>query len=131
MILQFYAQFLSFITRAGVGGVARIFAMIGAFLFVLDGPNIIQAVFGIDAGLSSMAQTMTNVMLLARGAGSTTKSALNATKKLGGVAKGIANKGLVGGSALAGFANGLTKKPNLPGDKVGGVTPAAASNKKP
>ncbi|KRL45501.1 hypothetical protein FD01_GL000703 [Lacticaseibacillus manihotivorans DSM 13343 = JCM 12514] len=131
VILQFYAQFLSFITRAGVGGVARIFAMIGAFLFVLDGPNIIQAVFGIDAGLSSMAQTMTNVMLLARGAGSTTKSALNATKKLGGVAKGIANKGLVGGSALAGFANGLTKKPNLPGDKVGGVTPAAASNKKP
>lgn len=131
VILQFYAQFLSFITHAGVGGVARIFAMIGAFLFVLDGPNIIQAVFGIDAGLSSMAQTMTNVMLLARGAGSTTKSALNATKKLGGVAKGIANKGLVGGSALAGFANGLTKKPNLPGDKVGGVTPAAASNKKP
>jgi hypothetical protein len=131
VILQFYAQFLSFITHAGVGGVARIFAMIGAFLFVLDGPNIIQAVFGIDAGLSSMAQTMTNVMLLARGAGSTTKSALDATKKLGGAAKGLADKGLVGGSALAGFANGLTKKPNLPDDKIGGVTPAAASNKKP
>ncbi|MGE9133350.1 pLS20_p028 family conjugation system transmembrane protein [Lacticaseibacillus paracasei] len=131
VILQFYAQFLSFITQAGVGGVARVFAMIGAFLFVLDGPNIIQSVFGIDAGLSSMAQTMTNVMLLARGAGNTTKSALDATKKLGGVAKGLAGKGIVGASALAGFGNGLTKKPELPGDKLGGVAPTAASNKKP
>lgn len=131
VILQFYAQFLSFITHAGVGGVARIFAMIGAFLFVLDGPNIVQSVFGIDAGLSSMAQTMTNVMLLARGAGNTTKSALDATKKLGGVAKGLAGKGLVGASGLAGLGNGLTKKPELPGDKFGGVTPTSASNKKP
>ncbi|QFQ93039.1 hypothetical protein LM010_14720 [Lacticaseibacillus manihotivorans] len=131
VILQFYAQFLSFITQAGVGGVARVFAMIGAFLFVLDGPNIIQAVFGIDAGLSSMAQTMTNVMLLARGAGNTTRSALNATKKLGGAAKGLAGKGLVAGSALAGFGAGLTKKPELPGDKLGGGAPVRAAGKKP
>jgi hypothetical protein len=131
VILQFYAQFLSFITQAGVGGVARVFAMIGAFLFVLDGPNIIQAVFGIDAGLSSMAQTMTNVMLLARGAGNTTRSALNATKRLGGAAKGLAGKGLVAGSALAGFGAGLTKKPELPGDKLGGGAPAHAAGKKP
>jgi hypothetical protein len=132
VILQFYAQFLSFITQAGVGGVARVFAMIGAFLFVLDGPNIIQSVFGIDAGLSSMAQTMTNVMLLARGAGNTTKSALNATKKLGGAAKGLAGKGLVAGSALAGFGSGLTKKPELPGEKLaGGGVPAGMAAKKP
>lgn len=131
VILQFYAQFLSFITQAGVGGVARVFAMIGAFLFVLDGPNIIQAVFGIDAGLSSMAQTMTNVMLLARGAGNTTRSALNATKKLGGAAKGLVGKGLVAGSAVAGFGAGLTKKPELPGDKLGGDTPVHAGGKKP
>lgn len=131
VILQFYAQFLSFITQAGVGGVARVFAMIGAFLFVLDGPNIIQSVFGIDAGLSSMAQTMTNVMLLARGAGNTTKSALNATKKLGGAAKGLAGKGLVAGSALAGFGAGLTKKPELPGDKLNGGAPVGMAAKKP
>jgi hypothetical protein len=131
VILQFYAQFLSFITQAGVGGIARVFAMIGAFLFVLDGPNIIQAVFGIDAGLSSMAQTMTNVMLLARGAGNTTRSALNATKKLGGAAKGLAGKGLVAGSALAGFGAGLTKKPELPGDKLSGGAPADLAAKKP
>jgi hypothetical protein len=131
VILQFYAQFLSFITQAGVGGVARVFAMVGAFLFVLDGPNIIQAVFGIDAGLSSMAQTMTNVMLLARGAGNTTQSALNATKKLGGAAKGIAGKGLVAGSALAGFGAGLTKKPELPGDRLGGGAPVDLAAKKP
>ena len=131
VILEFYAQFLSFLTATGVGGLTQVFAMVGGLLFVIDGPNIIQAIFGIDAGLSSMAQTMTNVMLLARGAGGATKSALGVAKKVASTTKGITGGGLVAGAAAVGFGAGLAKKPSLPSDKSSNNTESDTTSKKP
>lgn len=114
VLIQFYGLFLGYINQAGLTPGAKILAMIGAALFIIDGPNIIQAIFGIDAGVASMAQTVTNVMFASRGLGTLGRGAGHLAKGVAKTAGNVAKGGLVAGAGLAGAGMGLLSKPNLP-----------------
>lgn len=44
--------------NAAANGVAKVFMIIAAALFVVDGPNFFEQIFGVDAGLKSVGQAL-------------------------------------------------------------------------
>lgn len=73
-----------------ISGIGTIFAMLGCAIFVIDGPNYIEKMFGVDAGLSSVWRTImgiNNSMDILGKLGNTTSEIM---KKVG---SGIANAG--------------------------------------
>lgn len=44
-----------------ISGIGTVLAMIGCAIFVIDGPNYIEKMFGVDAGLSSVWRTITGM----------------------------------------------------------------------
>lgn len=124
VLIQFYSLFLGYLNHAGLTPGTKILAMIGAALFIIDGPNIIQAIFGIDAGVASMAQSMTNVILGARGISALGRGAGQAAKGAAKTAGHVAKGGLIAGAGAVGAGVGLLSKPKLPAEKA----PTAAGN---
>lgn len=72
LLLKFYFVYVSYIklqyNNDKIGDISYGVALIVAALAVIDGPNIIERVLGIDAGLKSGYQTMIGAMALGRGA---------------------------------------------------------------
>ncbi|WP_203633247.1 pLS20_p028 family conjugation system transmembrane protein [Lacticaseibacillus suibinensis] len=118
VLIQFYSLFLGYLNHAGLTPGTKILAMIGAALFIIDGPNIIQAIFGIDAGVASMAQSMTNVLFASRGLGALGRGAGNLAKGVAKTAGKVAKGGLVAGAGAVGAGEGLLSKPKLPAAPV-------------
>ncbi|WP_203664117.1 pLS20_p028 family conjugation system transmembrane protein [Lacticaseibacillus sp. 53-4] len=118
VLIQFYSLFLGYLNHAGLTPGTKILAMIGAALFIIDGPNIIQSIFGIDAGVASMAQSMTNVILGARGIGALGRGAGRAAKGVAKTAGHVAKGGLIAGAGAVGAGVGLLSKPKLPSAPV-------------
>lgn len=119
VLMQFYSLFLGYLNRAGLTPGTKILAMIGAALFIIDGPNIIQSIFGIDAGVSSVAQSMTNVLLAGRGVSSLAKGVGGAAKATAKGAGHVAKGGLIAGAGMAGATKGLVSKPKFPSTPLG------------
>lgn len=80
--------------------VATIIAMFASAIFVIDGPNYIEKIFGVDAGLSSAWKALTGL-----------NSALDIMNKMGQATSGTLEKMKdLGAGALSGlsFAKGMT-----------------------
>lgn len=79
--------------NTAANGVAKVFMIIAAALFVVDGPNFFEQIFGVDAGLKSVGQAL--------------QSAFYASQMLSGAGnmlKGVARKpldALKGGAGMA------------------------------
>ena len=76
-----------------ISGIGTILAMIGCAIFVIDGPNYIEKMFGVDAGLSSVWRTITGM-----------NSALDILGKLGNATSKMAKnlgEGILGGLSFA------------------------------
>ncbi|BDU83414.1 hypothetical protein SNUCP2_30840 [Clostridium perfringens A] len=76
-----------------ISGIGTVLAMIGCAIFVIDGPNYIEKMFGVDAGLSSVWRTITGI-----------NSALDILGKLGNATSEMAKnlgEGILGGLAFA------------------------------
>ena len=76
-----------------ISGIGTVLAMIGCAIFVIDGPNYIEKMFGVDAGLSSVWRTITGI-----------NSALDILGKLGNATSKMAKnlgEGILGGLAFA------------------------------
>ncbi len=76
-----------------ISGIGTILAMIGCAIFVIDGPNYIEKMFGVDAGLSSVWRTITGM-----------NSALDILGKLGNATSEMAKnlgEGILGGLSFA------------------------------
>lgn len=81
-------------------GIPYLIAMVGFAMAVIDGPNIVERLFGLDAGLKSGWGTLVGGYALAKGA----------TAVASGTAKGVAKgaSALAGGTAgMVGMAKGL------------------------
>lgn len=85
-----------------IGGFANIMINLGAALFVIDGPNLLEKIFGVDAGLSSGLRVLMGI-----------NSGLDIAQKVGNGLSTMANvgkKGLEAGAILGagamGFRNG-------------------------
>ncbi|MEG1312873.1 MAG: hypothetical protein RSD40_01010 [Bacilli bacterium] len=85
-------------------GFASIIACFGAGFFVIDGPNLLEKIFGVDAGLSSGVRMLMGI-----------NSGLDIASKLGKgigtageLAKDIGKDAAVAGAGVAGFAKGMS-----------------------
>ena len=80
--------------------VAKMILLVGASLSVIDGPNIIEKIFGIDAGIKSNWQT-----LMAGYAA--TKGVATLGKSVGKTLFNVGKKAAVAGAGLGGIAGGV------------------------
>ncbi|MEK4306888.1 pLS20_p028 family conjugation system transmembrane protein [Oceanobacillus sp. FSL K6-0251] len=90
-----------------LSGVAYIVAMIGFAMAVIDGPNIVERLFGIDAGMKSGWGALAGTLALGKGASNATKGL---GKGLSSVAKGssaVASKSTSGVAGMAGLVSGF------------------------
>ncbi|WJE45236.1 hypothetical protein QRD90_00045 (plasmid) [Peribacillus frigoritolerans] len=95
---------------AKLDGVAYLIALFAFSLGVIDGPNIIERLFGIDAGLKSSWGAVSGGYALAKGVAGATKGTGNTLKGLSSEGKSAAMKGVSGIAGVAGMAQGLRAK---------------------
>lgn len=79
--------------NTAANGVAKVFMIIAAALFVVDGPNFFEQIFGVDAGLKSVGQALQSVFYASQMMSGT-----------GSMLKGMAGKpldALKGGAGMA------------------------------
>lgn len=89
-------------------GLVYLIAMLGFAMAVIDGPNLVERLFGIDAGMKSGWSAIAGTFALGKGASSVAKGAKGAGQKAKSAAGSGGSKaaGAMGGAA--GLASGLT-----------------------
>lgn len=131
ILMRFYSIFNGYIAsipNSTMSIPTKLAVQIAAAFFMIDGPNVIQKIFGIDAGLSSMATTFAAVQGIGRIAKGTKDLGHKASDLVKKTASGTA-KGAIGLTAgVSGFASGLMQKPELPANSG---TPTANPEQKP
>lgn len=87
---------------AGNGFIKTILILAGA-LFIIDGPNFFEQIFGVDAGLKSVGQALQSAYYGSQMIGGAEKGVSGLARKAGGAVKGAAGKtaGVMG--ALSGM----------------------------
>lgn len=88
---------------AKLDGVAYLIALFAFSLAVIDGPNIVERLFGIDAGLKSSYGALAGAYTGAKGAS-------QGLKGLSSAGKSSALKGIQGVAGVAGMAQGLRSR---------------------
>ncbi|MFJ8071837.1 pLS20_p028 family conjugation system transmembrane protein [Peribacillus sp. NPDC096447] len=107
--MKIYLIGTEFITDK-LDGVAYLIALFAFSLAVIDGPNIVERLFGIDAGLKSSWGAVAGGYALAKGVTGATKGTANTLKGLSSEGKSAALKGVSGIAGVAGMAQGLRAK---------------------
>ncbi|TGA98605.1 hypothetical protein E4665_07005 [Sporolactobacillus shoreae] len=134
LTLKIYFVFLDYIgSVGGINDLVRVIFTVAAGFFVIDGPNIIEELFGVNAGMGSAIKGAMGLMgagfLASRAAGgmaSAGKKALDVGKKMAGHAATAGGAALgAGKGALDGFkdktASGDAGNFSTAADKLGGA----------
>ncbi|WP_203289388.1 pLS20_p028 family conjugation system transmembrane protein [Metabacillus sp. cB07] len=100
--MKVYILGTGFITER-LDGVAYLVALFAFSLAVIDGPNMVERLFGIDAGLKSSYGALAGAYAGAKGAS-------RGLKGLSSAGKSSALKGVQGVAGVAGMAQGLTTR---------------------
>ena len=104
-LLKFYVLFVGMCTK--VAGLEGVILLVAGSFAVIDGPNLVEKLFGIDAGLRSGFKTMAGAYMVG-------KTVMGGANKMGSTAKNMASgAGKMAGSTLgagAGIASGLNNK---------------------
>lgn len=82
-----------------ISGIGTICAMLGCAIFVIDGPNYIEKMFGVDAGLSSVWKTVMGI-----------NSAMDILGKLGNATTEMMKKAGAGITNAGAFLAGMTSE---------------------
>ena len=104
--LRVYMYYTTFIGE-NLEGMAYLVALIAGSLAVIDGPNIVQKLFGIDAGLKNAWHVAMGGYLASKTLGPPAKKAAGAIAS--GGASAVMNSGAGAAGAVAGMAGGKTK----------------------
>ncbi|MBK5458794.1 pLS20_p028 family conjugation system transmembrane protein [Peribacillus sp. TH27] len=107
--MKIYLIGTEFITDK-LDGVAYLIALFAFSLAVIDGPNIVERLFGIDAGLKSSWGAVAGGYALAKGVTGATKGTANTLIGISSQGKSAALKGVSGIAGVAGMAQGLRTK---------------------
>ncbi|MEW5596910.1 pLS20_p028 family conjugation system transmembrane protein [Peribacillus frigoritolerans] len=107
--MKIYLIGTEFITDK-LDGVAYLIALFAFSLAVIDGPNIVERLFGIDAGLKSSWGAVAGGYAVAKGVTGATRGTANTLKGLSSEGKSAALKGVSGIAGVAGMAQGLRTK---------------------
>ena len=108
VLLKFYVLFVGMCEN--VQGIEGVILLVAGSFAVIDGPNMVEKLFGIDAGLHSGFKTMAGAFMVG-------SAVMGGASKIGSTAKDMAEGvGKVAGSTFgagAGILSGLSnKKPN-------------------
>lgn len=87
-LLKMYILGQTYVNANVSNGFVKGFVLIAMAFAVIDGPNIIERVLGIDAGIKSGFQTLATAFMLTKGATSVAKGAGKAVGTLGGAVAG-------------------------------------------
>lgn len=100
-----------------LNGLVKVLMILAGALFIIDGPNFFEQIFGIDAGLKSVGQALQSAYYGSQMAGGAMNALKGAADKVGNVAKtpgnmvkgaGKASKKVLGGAAqVAGMVSGM------------------------
>ena len=103
VLLQFYVLFIGMCTK--IKGMQYLILIVAGSFAVIDGPNMVEKIFGIDAGLHSGFKTMMGAFLAGKAIAGGAGTIGNAVKNIAG-AGGNAGGALVGAGAgaISGFA---------------------------
>ncbi|MFC9598110.1 pLS20_p028 family conjugation system transmembrane protein [Peribacillus butanolivorans] len=107
--MKIYLIGTEFITDK-LDGVAYLIALFAFSLAVIDGPNIVERLFGIDAGLKSSWGAVAGGYAVVKGVTGATKGTANTLKGLSSEGKSAALKGVSGIAGVAGMTQGLRAK---------------------
>ena len=109
VLLKFYILFIGIV--ANIKGIVSLVLLVAGSFALIDGPNIVEKLFGIDAGLHSGFKTMAGAYLVGKTMAGGSRSLGNTAKSIGKTAKSVSSAtgsgigSVVGGGA--GVANGL------------------------
>ncbi|MYL43968.1 pLS20_p028 family conjugation system transmembrane protein [Virgibacillus salexigens] len=120
MIMIFLSMKIYLIGSEWIGenfdGLVYLVAMLGFARAVIDGPNIVERLFGIDAGIKSGWGAIAGTYALAKGASSVTKGlgqgAKNVASGAGKMGNSVANKSASAMGGMAGLTQGLKDNEN-------------------
>lgn len=107
--MKIYLIGTEFITDK-LDGVAYLIALFAFSLSVIDGPNIVERLFSIDAGLKSSWGAVAGGYAVAKGVTGATKGTANTLKGLSSEGKSAALKGVSGIAGVTGMAQSLRAK---------------------
>ena len=108
LLFRVYIIGVSWVART-FDGLAQAFAMFGFSWALIDGPNIIQKILGIDAGLSSAFHTVMGVYQGARMAAGLAKGTMHAAKTGMHAAAKAAGGVALATAAVGGYTAGKAK----------------------
>ncbi|AVI31002.1 MULTISPECIES: pLS20_p028 family conjugation system transmembrane protein [Bacillus] len=131
LLLQCYILFTDYIGQADISAPIKIVVLIAAAVLTVDGPNFIEEMFGIDAGLKSISRSLVGLFAAAKTGKMVTDFASSTAKKAGKLTGKIAKKSsdaaLVGVGAGKGILDGF--KENMDAAKNGGGSNGLANGK--
>lgn len=105
ILLKIYTLFSGFVSsQSDLDMFAKMIFLIGGSIAVIDAPNIVERIFGIDAGLKSAWGIVAGAYSAAKGA-----------SKLGEMASNIGNSMVSAGAGVKGLTNGFFSSQNSSG----------------
>lgn len=99
VLLKMYLIFASWASESSKG-ITQTVLLIGASIAVVDGPNLIERIFGIDSGVKSGWSVVSAGYMGIKGAVSTAKG-------LGSMTNSVKNSAIASGSMMSGFMKGF------------------------
>lgn len=111
-LLQLYTLFAGICSDTG--GVLGLIMLVASSFLLIDGPNLVEKILGIDAGIQSGARMIASSYMVGKTIGGVGKVAGGMAKKAGetgakGIGKGIATGGLAG-AAIKGVHSGMQEQ---------------------
>ncbi|EOD4727183.1 pLS20_p028 family conjugation system transmembrane protein [Listeria monocytogenes] len=130
VMLYMYDITMAFVSASEMSSFMKAFAIIVLSIMFMDGPDIVEELFGIDAGLKSVSRGLIGFAMGAKTATDLAKGGADLSKKVAKTAGGVANKTATAGGMLIGGAKGALdgfKERATQGMNVGG----GSSNESP
>lgn len=125
VMMKLYFMFAAWTSSNIESGAARGFILFFAAIAVIDGPNIIERIFGVDAGLASTFRSVSTLFFGASGAARVARGAVGAVNS---VMRGTAHAGgAFGGFVSTIFGNKRNNAASSPTD--GGINGNSKENK--
>lgn len=104
-LLKFYIMFVP--VASDLGGIAGVILLISGSFAVIDGPNIVEKLFGIDAGLQSGFKAITGTYAALKGAGMAANTVGNLASTGASAVGGVATAAAGGAGGLSGLGKGI------------------------
>lgn len=106
LLLEFYTMFTDYVSKTHESPIVKLIIIVAAAFLVIDGPNIIEELFGIDAGLKSASRSLMGMFAAGQMAKDGGKAVGNVAKKGGQIAKYTGGKVMNAGGAVTGAGKG-------------------------